>query len=83
MEESLTDPAAGPTQCNIEAISRLGLKALDRRTTTERASDSVVKLVGSIKFLLPNDAIHLLRRLRSERPRYLDGQEPYLLGVIR
>ncbi len=52
MEESSTDQAANPTQFNIEAISRLEHEALDRRTTTERASDSIVKVVGSIKFLL-------------------------------
>src|ERR1700688_818426 len=52
MEESFTDQAANPTQFNIEAISRLEHEALDRRTATERTSDSIVKLVGSIQFLL-------------------------------
>lgn len=54
MEESFTDTgqAANPTQFNIDAIATLEHEALDRRTTTERASDSMVKLVGSIQFLL-------------------------------
>jgi uncharacterized membrane protein len=52
MEESSANQAANPTQFNIEAISRLEHEALDRRTATERASDSIVKLVGSIQFLL-------------------------------
>jgi uncharacterized membrane protein len=52
MEESFANQAADPTQFNIEAISRLEHEALDRRTATERASDLIVKLVGSIQFLL-------------------------------
>src|SRR3984893_2762432 len=52
MGESPNGQAANPAQFNIEAISRLEHEALDRRTTTERASDSIVKVVGSIKFLL-------------------------------
>ena len=52
MEESSANQAANPTQFNIEAISRLEHEALDRRTVTERVSDSIVKLVGSIQFLL-------------------------------
>lgn len=52
MEESSANQAANPTQFNIEAISRLEHEALDRRTATERASDLIVKLVGSIQFLL-------------------------------
>jgi len=52
MEESSANQAANPTQFNIEAISRLEHEALDRRTVPERVSDSIVKLVGSIQFLL-------------------------------
>jgi uncharacterized membrane protein len=52
MEQSFANQAANPTQFNIEAISRLEHEALDRRTATERASDLIVKLVGSIQFLL-------------------------------
>jgi uncharacterized membrane protein len=51
MEESFANQAADPTQFNIEAISRLEHEALDCRTATERASDLIVKLVGS-QFLL-------------------------------
>jgi len=51
MEQSFANQAANPTQFNIEAISRLEHEALDRRTATERASDLIVKLVGS-QFLL-------------------------------
>jgi uncharacterized membrane protein len=36
----------------LSSTSRQSPEALDRRTTTERASNSIVKLVGSIRFLL-------------------------------
>jgi hypothetical protein len=38
---------------------------------------------GTVERIALNDAIHLLRMLRSERPPYLDWHEPYSLGVIR
>jgi uncharacterized membrane protein len=44
--------AAHPTRINIEAIARLEHDALDRRTATERMSDTIVKFIGSIAFLL-------------------------------
>jgi hypothetical protein len=44
--------AANPTQCHIEAIAKLELDALDRRTPTERVSDAITKLVGNVGFLL-------------------------------
>jgi uncharacterized membrane protein len=44
--------AVHPTRINIEAIARLEHDALDRRTTTERMSDTIVKFIGSIAFLL-------------------------------
>jgi uncharacterized membrane protein len=43
---------ANPTNLNVEAIARLEHEALPRRNMTERASDEIVKLVGSIAFLL-------------------------------
>ncbi|MGD0965281.1 MAG: DUF1003 domain-containing protein [Candidatus Acidiferrales bacterium] len=52
MKQSPTDQAANPTQFNIEAISSLEHEALNRRTTTGRASDSIVRLVGSVRFLV-------------------------------
>ena len=52
MTKSLVDQTANPTQFNIEAISRLEHEALLRRTSTERASDSIVKFIGSLTFLL-------------------------------
>ena len=52
MTKSLADQAANPTRFNIEAISKLEHEALHRRTATERASDSIVKFIGSITFLL-------------------------------
>jgi hypothetical protein len=38
---------------------------------------------GTVERIALNDAIHLLRRLRSERLPYLDWNDPYSLGVIR
>src|ERR1035437_8151278 len=44
--------AANPTQFNIDAIAKLEHEALDRRTSTERVSDVIAKLVGNMGFLL-------------------------------
>jgi uncharacterized membrane protein len=44
--------AANPTQYNIDAIARLERDALDRRTSTERISDAITRLVGNTGFLL-------------------------------
>jgi|SRR5664279_610563 uncharacterized membrane protein len=44
--------AASPTQYNIDAIAKLEHEALDRRTSTERLSDVITKLVGNMGFLL-------------------------------
>ena len=44
--------AANPTQFNIDAIAKLEHEALDRRTPTERVSNTITKLVGNIGFLL-------------------------------
>jgi len=44
--------AANPTRYNIDAIAKLEHDALDRRTTTERVSDVITKLVGNVGFLL-------------------------------
>jgi uncharacterized membrane protein len=53
----LINPRPGrPTQENIASIAKLEEEALERRTPAERASDSIVKLIGSTAFLL----LHLL-----------------------
>jgi uncharacterized membrane protein len=44
--------AANPTQFNIDAIAKLEHDARDRRTSTERVSDVITKLVGNMGFLL-------------------------------
>ena len=44
--------AANPTQYNINAIAKLEHEALDRRSLTERVSDTIAKLVGNVGFLL-------------------------------
>jgi uncharacterized membrane protein len=44
--------AANPTQYNIDAIAKLEHDARGRRTPTERVSDVITKLVGSMGFLL-------------------------------
>jgi uncharacterized membrane protein len=52
-----SNPQPGhPSQENIASIAKLEEEALERRTPAERASDSIVKLVGSTAFLL----LHLL-----------------------
>jgi uncharacterized membrane protein len=52
-----TNPRPGrPTQENIASIAKLEEEALERRTPAERASDAIVKLIGSTAFLL----LHLL-----------------------
>jgi uncharacterized membrane protein len=52
MQKSQAEQAANPTQFNIQAISKLEHEALVRRTHTERVSDSIVKFIGSLRFLL-------------------------------
>jgi uncharacterized membrane protein len=57
MENRLRSPvAANPTGDNIDAIAKLEHDALGRRTTTERVSDVITKLVGNVGFL----AAHLI-----------------------
>ena len=46
------ESARNPTQYNIEAIAKLEEEALVRRTAAERASDAIVKSIGSTPFLL-------------------------------
>lgn len=41
-----------PTQSNIEAIAQLEQTSLERRTTVERISDYVTRLVGNFGFLI-------------------------------
>jgi uncharacterized membrane protein len=53
MENSLPPHVAvNPTQYNIDAIAKLELDALNRRTATERVSDVITKVVGNVGFLL-------------------------------
>ena len=53
MKTSASDhQAANPTQYNIDAIAKLEAEALQGRTAIERASDSIVRLTGSVAFLL-------------------------------
>ena len=53
MENSLPSQAVvNPTQYNIDAIAKLELDALNRRTPTERVSDVITKVVGNVGFLL-------------------------------
>jgi len=53
MESSMPRGAAeNPTQYNIDAIARMEHDAVSRRTPTERVSNLITKLVGSMGFLL-------------------------------
>jgi uncharacterized membrane protein len=57
MKQTQSDQVSNnPTQFNIAAIAKLEEEALERRTTTERQSDAIVRFIGSIKFL----ALHLI-----------------------
>jgi uncharacterized membrane protein len=57
MEDRLRSPVgSNPTGQNIDAIAKLEHDALGRRTTTERVSDVITKLVGNVGFL----AAHLI-----------------------
>jgi uncharacterized membrane protein len=44
--------AANPTQYNIDAIAKLEHDAHNRRTSTERVSDVIMKVVANMEFLL-------------------------------
>lgn len=44
--------AANPTGRNIDAIAKLEHDALGRRTSTEKVSDAIARLVGNVGFLL-------------------------------
>jgi uncharacterized membrane protein len=48
---SRAEMASSPTKLNIEAITKMEHEALERRTFTERFSDSIVKFIGSVGFL--------------------------------
>jgi len=53
MKQTQSDHVSNnPTQFNIAAIAKLEKEALERRTRTERQSDTVVRFIGSPKFLL-------------------------------
>jgi uncharacterized membrane protein len=52
MHRPARDDPAHPTKLNIEAIARLEHDALDRRTSTERLSDAIAKIIGSISYLI-------------------------------
>lgn len=58
MENSMPRRAAeNPTQYNIDAIARMEHDAVSRRTATERVSNQITKLVGSMGFLLAQLAL--------------------------
>jgi len=56
MNKSAKQRLEHPTQQNIASIAKLEAEALERRTSTQRASDTIVKLIGSTTFLL----LHLI-----------------------
>src|ERR1035441_4033604 len=78
MEDSLPPHAAvNPTQYNIDAIAKLELDALNRRTPTERVSDVITKVVGNVGFLLAELVLiagwtlvnlHIIRGLKAFDP---------------
>ncbi len=68
---------ANPTQSNIEAIAALEHDALSRRTSTERVSDAITRVVGNVGFLVVQLTLicgwslinlHLIPRLKSFDP---------------
>jgi uncharacterized membrane protein len=76
MKKSLSDQVAdNPTQFNIEAIAKLEHEALHGRTPTERASDAIVKFIGSMKFLLLH--VLLVAAWSMLNLRVLPGVKPF------
>jgi uncharacterized membrane protein len=76
MKKSLSDQVANnPTQFNIEAIAKLEQEALHGRTSTERASDAIVKFIGSMMFLLLH--VLLVAAWSMINLRVLPGIKPF------
>lgn len=75
--------AANPTQYNIDAIAKLEHEALGRRSTTERVSDVITKLVGNLGFLLAQLVLIAGWGLANLRvvPR-LRAFDPFPFGVL-
>ena len=71
------------TQYNINAIAKLEHDALDRRTTSERVSDAITKLVGNLGFLLAQ--VILISSWSLVNLRVIPGLkafDPFPFGVL-
>jgi uncharacterized membrane protein len=69
------ESARNPSQHNIEAIANLEEEALHRRTAAERASDAIVKSIGSTPFLLLH--IVLVAIWSTVNLNLIPGVEPF------
>jgi uncharacterized membrane protein len=77
--------AANPTQYNIDAIAKLEAEALQGRTAIERASDSIVKLTGSMAFLLLQVLVLILWIAVNLRLVHIHGVkvfDPFPFGIL-
>jgi uncharacterized membrane protein len=75
--------AANPTKLNIEAIAQLEKEALERRNITERASDGIVKFMGSLGFLLLQ--VFLVLSWSAINLRLIQGVaafDPFPFGIL-
>jgi uncharacterized membrane protein len=86
MKKSASDhQAANPTQYNIDAIAKLEAEALQGRTAIERASDSIVKLTGSMAFLLLQVLLLVLWIAVNLRLMHIPGVkafDPFPFGIL-
>jgi uncharacterized membrane protein len=75
--------AANPTQYNIDAIAKLEEEALQGRTAIERASDSIVKLTGSMTFLLLQILLLVLWiAVNLHRIHGVKAFDPFPFGIL-
>src|SRR3984893_11985297 len=76
MEKTPSDHISNnPTQFNIAAIAKLEEEALGRRTRTERQSDTIVRFIGSPKFLLLH--IILVATWITANLNWIPGVKPF------
>jgi uncharacterized membrane protein len=84
MKNAVSDQVANnPTQFNIAAIAKLEKEALDRRTSTERDSDAIVRFIGSPKFLLLHVILVLLwSTVNLNLIPFVKAFDPFPFGIL-
>ena len=84
MKNAVSDQIANnPTQFNIAAIAKLEKEALDRRTSTERDSDAIVRFIGSPKFLLLHVILVVLwSTVNLNLIPFVKAFDPFPFGIL-